>query len=120
MLATAMSSLVLMTTMHLSLMAAAMWFWGAILLCPRDGWWRAIFALLVTGKLFCLLGALLVFSPRALFTASHFHHSASSIADQQMAGLVMLIACPLTYVLAGIAISARWFLALEANAQANG
>lgn len=119
-LAAAMGSFGMMALMHLSLMGAAMWFWAAILLAPPQGKWRAIFALLITGKLFCLLGALLVFSPRPLFSASHLHHGTASLADQQMAGLIMLVACPMTYVLAGIVISARWFLTLEANAQTDG
>lgn len=119
-LAAAMAHAGLMAAMHLSLMAAALWFWAAVLLAPPQARWRAILALLVTGKLFCLLGALLVFAPRLLFTAPHPGHGALSLADQQMAGLIMLTACPLTYVLAGIVISARWFLSLEANAQTDG
>lgn len=116
----AMTSVGLMALMHLSLISAATWFWAAILLAPPEGKWRAIFALLVTGKLFCLLGALLVFSPRNLFAASHLHYGTANLDDQQMAGLIMLVACPLTYVLAGIVISARWFLTLEANAKTHG
>jgi putative membrane protein len=119
-LAAAMANVGLMAVMHLSLMVAAMWFWAAILLAPIPTRWRAILALLVTGKLFCLLGAILVFSPRALFATPHMQHGAAGLADQQMAGLIMLTACPLTYVLAGIVISARWFLSLEANAQTDG
>jgi len=35
------------------------------------------------------------------------------LADQQMAGLLMLVACPLTYVLAAIVIAARWTLRMD-------
>ena len=119
----AMASPALMAAMHVSLAMAAGWFWLAIAAMPATARWRSIFALLITGKLFCLLGALLVFSPRLLFgTMDHHAHAmaAGTLADQQMAGLIMLIACPLTYVLAGVWITARWFLALEAQGRANG
>jgi putative membrane protein len=98
--------------MHVSLLAAALWFWLAVL-SDRSGMrWRALFALLITGKLFCLLGALLVFAPRALYGegAAHGLHGGDggALADQHLAGLMMLTVCPLTYVLAGVAIAARW------------
>ncbi|WMT88503.1 cytochrome c oxidase assembly protein [Pelagibacterium sp. 26DY04] len=117
----AMASPLLMALMHLSLVISAAWFWLAIASMPATGLWRSIFALLVTGKLFCLLGALLVFSPRLVFgqMTHHGHAMTASLADQQIAGLMMLIACPLTYVLAGVWITARWFLALEAQGRAD-
>ena len=120
----AMASPMLMVAMYVSLVAAAGWFWLSIAAMPATARWRSIFALLITGKLFCLLGALLVFSPRLLFGPmdqhSHAMGAGGALADQQMAGLVMLVACPLTYVLAGVWITARWFLALEAQGRANG
>lgn len=125
-LALAMSSLPAMAAMHISLALSALWFWAAIASTPASGRWRAIFALLVTGKLFCLLGALLVFAPRYLFpemAAAHAGHAgsaATTLGDQQLAGLIMLTACPLTYVLFGIVISARWFFSLEREAAADG
>lgn len=122
-LAAAMASPLLMMLMHLSLVAAAAWFWLAIASMPATARWRSIFALLVTGKLFCLLGALLVFSPRVLFGSmghhAHVTGAGGVLADQQMAGLIMLIACPLTYVVAGVWVAARWFLALEAQGRAD-
>ena len=120
-LAAAMASPWLMMAMHMSLAAAAAWFWLAIASTPATARWRAIFALLITGKLFCLLGALLVFSPRVLFGSMdrHAHAAGGALADQQMAGLIMLVACPLTYVVAGVWIAARWFLALEAQGRAD-
>lgn len=117
-LAAAMAAPWVMMFMHLSLVLAAAWFWLAIASMPAVARWRSIFALLITGKLFCLLGALLVFSPRVLFGAHH-GPMAGALADQQMAGLIMLVACPLTYVLAGVWLTARWFLALEAQGRAD-
>ena len=117
----AAASPALMLAMHASLIAASAWFWLAIMVMPRDAAWRGIFALLVTGKLFCLLGALLVFAPNVLFdfaASGHHHHAAASmsaLADQQAAGLLMLVACPLTYVGIGVVQASRWFLSLESD-----
>lgn len=119
----AMASSVLMASMHISLTLAAACFWAAVISMPETGRWRSIFALLVTGKLFCLLGVLLVFAPRTLYGSMAGHASMSAplapLADQQLAGLIMVVACPITYVLAGVWVAARWFLALEAQGRAN-
>ena len=103
--------------MCVSLFAVGVFFWHAIMGLGRDRW-QAIFALLLTGKLFCLFAALLVFSPRVLYAglahSHHAHHGAmTGIADQQMAGLIMLAICPLAYVATGIVIAARWILDIE-------
>lgn len=107
----------IMVMMHASLVVAAAWFWWSILAITGAACWRAMLALLITAKLFCLLGALLVFAPRLLFAmpGQGAYHEMSQ-ADQQLAGLIMLTACPLTYVAAGIAISAHWFLGMERQA----
>ncbi len=119
-----MSNAAIMLTMDASLTAEAAWFWLAIYATPAAGRWRAIFALLVTGKLFCLLGALLVFAPRSLFGAMMLGPDAvpmsESLADQQLAGLVMLVVCPLIYITAGLVLASRWFLTLEAQSRADG
>ncbi|WP_137392240.1 cytochrome c oxidase assembly protein [Rhodoligotrophos defluvii] len=117
----AMADTSLLLAMHLSLFASALLFWGALATMPGDQQWRSIFALLITGKLFCLLGVLLTFSPRVLFGHSHgTAHGASALADQQLAGLWMLIACPLTYVAAGIFVSWRWLRDIEKRCEDNG
>jgi len=105
--------------MHLSLFAAALWFWRLVLDEAEAARWRALGALLLTGKLFCLLGVLLTFAPRALYLrAAEICLGGRATAemllsDQQLAGLMMLIACPLVYVLAGIVIAARWLREIE-------
>ncbi|MDN5880979.1 MAG: cytochrome c oxidase assembly protein [Nitrosospira sp.] len=123
-LGAAMSNPIIMLAMHASLTAAAAWFWLAIYATSAAGRWRAIFALLITGKLFCLLGALLVFAPRALFGAMmrgpDMVSMSESLADQQLAGLVMLVVCPLIYVTSGIVLASRWFLTMEAQSRADG
>jgi putative membrane protein len=106
--------------LHLLLQAllfvTALGFWWTVLAQPPERTWCSLFTLLVTGKLFCLLGALLVFSPRALYPAVHAHagHAGTAVMeDQQLAGMLMLVACPLSYVLAGIVIAARWLRWLD-------
>ncbi|WP_102960565.1 cytochrome c oxidase assembly protein [Mangrovicella endophytica] len=115
----AMGSPALWLLMHGTLLVAALCFWSAIISASGTRSWRAIFALLITGKLFCLLGALLTFAPRTILAAGPEGapiDAAAALADQQLAGLIMIVACPLSYVLAGIIVSARWFLALEGEA----
>jgi putative membrane protein len=79
------------------LLASALLFWCAVAAAAR---WQAVLALLLTGKLTCLLAVLLVFAPRALYP-----HAA--LADQQFAGLLMLAACPLSYLGAALVITLR-------------
>jgi len=102
-------------SMHASLLAAALLFWLAILGDTGVARWRGVAALAITGKLACLLGVLLVFAPRVLDTsaASWGATTEMMLADQRLAGLLMLAACPASYVLSGVWIASRWLLALE-------
>ena len=112
-----MGSHSLHVAIQFALLAVALWFWFAVLGQSGSARWRAIVALLLTGKLFCLLAALLVFAPRALYPVelAHVHHGAAAdpLADQYLAGLLMLVVCPLTYVLAGVLITERWLRELR-------
>lgn len=90
------------------LFGSALWFWHAALTQASKHLWRAVIALLLTGKLFCLIAVLLVFAPRVLYGGM-----AIELADQQLAGLLMVTVCPLTYVFAAIALIYRWFHALS-------
>jgi putative membrane protein len=113
----AAASSVIHAAMLTSLLVAALCFWGAILLLSSRSRWQAIVALLATGKLACLLGVLLVFAPRLLYPIHASSHSGhAGIEDQQLAGLLMLIACPLSYVLAGVVLSAQIVYGLHARA----
>lgn len=112
-LAAAMQSDALHAAMQVSLFVAALWFWSAVL-SERAARWRAILSLLVTGKLFCLLGVLLVFAPRALYPGmSGGTAFGPMLGDQQLAGLLMLVACPATYLVAGVVLAARWLTHIE-------
>jgi putative membrane protein len=54
---------------HLTLFLSSFLFWSAVIRASDWARWHAIAALLLSGKLTCLLSALLVFSPRALYAA---------------------------------------------------
>lgn len=81
------------------------WMWPAMLIIVSTAFWLAIFnrisrwhavaALLLTGKLVCLGAALLIFSPTVLAPSGA---PAFDLADQQLAGLLMVTACPLSYI----------------------
>lgn len=91
--------------MHGSLFVFAVAFWTSLLRLSGKQRWHGILGLLVTGKFSCLLAALLVFAPRPLYTAGH--DVASSLGDQQLAGLLMITACPLSYVVAGVVMTVQ-------------
>lgn len=103
-----------MAAMHLSLFGAALWFWRCILGAAQAGMWRALGALAVAAKLFCLLGVLFVFAPTPIYatiagiSASDVSGRQALLEDQHLAGLAMLIACPLSYGVAAVAIFLRW------------
>ena len=85
--------------MQASLLICAIWFWSAVFFVRDDGRWKPIVALLLYPDLL----------------AAHGEHALpATLADQQLAGLLMLVACPATYVLAGIVIAARWFGDMDA------
>ena len=97
--------------MHASLLGAAILFWDALIRLQWSQQWHGILALLVTGKLACLLAGLLVFATRPLF----YHAGAAPLDDQQLAGLLMIVACPASYVLAGIMTATRFVGILQAH-----
>jgi putative membrane protein len=107
--------------MHGSLFLAGVAFRTLLLTLSPNARWQAIFLLLLTGKLSCLLGALLIFAPRHLYAAIQHpqHHSIMpDLADQQLAGLLMITACPLSYVLAGVILAAGMMADLARTAAA--
>lgn len=91
--------------MHASLFAASLAFWFCLIRLTGHSRWHGVAALLVTGKLACLLAALFVFAPAPVFSG----HQGTPVAldDQQLAGLLMITACPLSYVLGGVVLAAQ-------------
>lgn len=113
--AAAHHSAVLQGLMQVSLFAVALLFWKAVLGGGGREVWPSIFALLMTAKVFCLLGAAFVFSRRTLY-AAHGNPEIwglSALKDQQLAGLLMVSSCALIYVAAAIALFARWLITVE-------
>ena len=111
--------------MTAALALAALAFWIAVLDAAGTARWSAVLALLLTGKLACLLGALMIFAPRDLYglpgaVMALCTIGPSSLADQQLAGLLMITACPLSYVVAGTALAARALLDLDRASTASG
>lgn len=105
---------VLELALHSTLFLVALVFWFAVLTISPAARWQAIPALLLTGKLTCLLAALLIFAPRTLYkSASHLDHLAedltrfSPLDDQHLAGLLMITACPLSYLVAAVVIAVQ-------------
>lgn len=90
------------------LFVVAFWFWRSAFGQRGAQRWKAVLAFLATAKLYCLLGALLVFAPRALYAHAAHHAGAAALEDQQVAGLLMLAACGPSYVVAGVASAAVW------------
>ena len=112
--AAAHHSLALQALMQVSLLAVALLFWRGILDHALPVWHR-IFALLVTAKLFCLLGAAFVFSRRTLYPAFGNPEAwgLTALEDQHLAGLLMVSSCALVYVAAAIALFGNWLFAIE-------
>lgn len=117
-----LASAVLNAAAHGALFLIAFAFWRALLRVAPDRRWHAIPVLALTGKLFCLLGVLLIFAPRPLFAVHAAGHDgahgaladraaadliAAALADQQLAGLMMITACPLSYLVAATMLAAR-------------
>ncbi len=118
----ALASVRLHLLMYGTLFLTALLYWWVVLRFRGSHSWKPILSLLVTSKLYCLLGVLFVFAPRALFTGMVSHNPAAVaptpeavLADQQLAGLLMLVACPTSYVLGGVVLGARWLFAMEAD-----
>src|SRR3546814_19538685 len=108
-----------------SLALAAVLFWALLLASSATSRWGGLAALLLTGKLACLLGALLIFAPRDLYSlpgVSFAHHSLgpSTLADQHLAGLLMIPACPLSYIVAGVVLAAQMQADLERRSRTPG
>jgi putative membrane protein len=92
-----------MVVFHTVLLSAAVAFWVSVFSLSGAARWQAVPALLLTGKLVCLLAALLVFSPRTIYASAG--HAAHDLDDQQLAGLLMIAACPLCYLVAAVVMT---------------
>lgn len=101
------------TFQHLSFLITALFFWWALLDEHASAASSGIaMAYLFTTMLHTgALGALMTFSTTPWYTAyadSSFTFSLSAIEDQQLGGLIMWIPGGIAYLLAGLALGARW------------
>lgn len=102
----AMSSDLAYALMQVSLLATAIGAWRAVRAAQPAG---AISALLATTVLMGLLGAILTFAPRALYTPHALTTAAwglSPLGDQQIAGLIMWIPAAGVYLASALSILA--------------
>jgi putative membrane protein len=111
--------------MHISLFLSALYFWRCVVDASSDRPWVALGGLLLAAKLFCLMGVLLTFAPRPLYLEMFWlclptGSALSPLADQQSAGLLMLIACPLIYIAAATYVVARWLAEVDRRAAGAG
>lgn len=90
--------------MELTLLGSAVWFWQVVLRAPPSSGW-SFAALLGAMVQMGLLGALITFAPRALYTP-HFlttePFGLTALEDQQLAGLIMWVPAALPYLLAAL------------------
>jgi putative membrane protein len=104
--------------LHIALASASVAFWACVLSCMESGRWAGVLVLLLTGKLACLLGGLLTFAPRDIYELPQFVSvlcttGPSTLADQQLAGLIMIVSCPLSYLVAAIVMSGHMLAAID-------
>ena len=97
-----------MLWLQASLFSSAALFWWCVAGLGGERAWHAIAALLVTGKLFCLVAVILTFAPRPLYHAMN-------LAEQQLAGLIMITLCPLTYIASALWLCRRWLLRFDSD-----
>jgi len=96
--------------MQASLLAAAFLLWRGVLARETHPG-LALFALLATMVQMGMLGALLTFARRPLYTphfASTEPYGLSPLADQQLAGLIMWVPASLPYLAAAVLLLAAW------------
>lgn len=107
-------------TMQLTLLGTAWLFWREIL-SPLARQGAAMLALLAFIAQMGLLGALLVFSPFAVY-APHLHTTGAfgltALSDQQLAGLIMWVPAILPYLAAGLFLLMRMLNRSEPSREA--
>jgi putative membrane protein len=92
---------------HLCFLSTAGWFWWAVLNGRRKQSPGALLALLFTLMHTGFLGAILTFA------RAPWYGEARSLADQQLAGLIMWVAGALPYLLASVWVGYHWYLHLQ-------
>ena len=95
--------------MHATLLAAALYFWTAVLR-PREGrYWAPIAALLLTLKVTGMACIVLMIQPGSLYPVY------GNAADEQLGWGIMMIAGTASYLGAAVALAAAWLARLDAT-----
>jgi cytochrome c oxidase assembly factor CtaG len=99
---------------HASLLGGAVLFWWALARRRRDGG-VATLCLFVTTSHAALLGVLLTLAPMVWYPAQAPGNpwGLTALEDQQLAGLIMRVPYALAFVVAGLALFARWLREAE-------
>ena len=111
------------STMHASLFVSALLFWTAICQMRGQEFGAGMIALVITFKFSLIVGALLAFAPTAFYASYGARPAAwgfSLLEDQQLAGLLMMTAGAMMYLMAMVALVAVWFGKMEKTHPANG
>ncbi|HEX6627089.1 MAG TPA: cytochrome c oxidase assembly protein [Gemmatimonadaceae bacterium] len=103
---------------HVSFLGTALLFWWTILKTRGSelGYGAAVFYLFATALQTGALGALLTFAPRLwypAYAATTAPWGLTPLEDQQLGGLIMWIPGSVPYLIAALAIFARWLRAAE-------
>jgi putative membrane protein len=98
---------------HLSFLGTAILFWYAVFYGPqrRLGYGVAVLSLFATVLQTGALGALITFSPHVWYpryAATAPNWGLTPLVDQQLGGLIMWVPAGLIYVIAALALFARW------------
>lgn len=95
--------------MHATLLAAALYFWTAMLR-PREGrYWAPIAALLLTLKVTGMACIVLMIQPGSLYPVY------GNAADEQLGWGIMMIVGTASYLGAAVALAAAWLARLDAT-----
>jgi putative membrane protein len=98
---------------HLSFLGTAILFWYAVFYGPqrRVGYGVAVLSLFATVLQTGALGALITFAPHVWYpryAATAPNWGLTPLVDQQLGGLIMWVPAGLVYVIAALALFARW------------
>lgn len=113
--AVSLSSDAVHAIMHASLFTAALLFWSALARRLSSPLWT-VAPLLITGKLYLFLGALLAFSSSALYPAYGAGPKLwgfSLVEDQQLAGVLMMGPGATMYLMLAVVFVALWLTNLD-------
>jgi putative membrane protein len=96
---------------HLSFLLTALLFWWTLLRGHDTRYGVAVLYVFSTGVHSSILGALLTFSPRVwypIYSAATPAWGLTALEDQQIGGLIMWVPAGLVFLIAGLALFAKW------------